>query len=152
MKIRQGFVSNSSSASFIIKTPISKKELYSLIYKEGFSWPNVLYEELEKTLKFYEKNDFLDKQGQEREEIKEVLNLFEKESSNIDLHKDNIEKVLDLYFDVKHHAIKEDKNGCEISRWISIYNCYSDFGDIIKTIIYLLTLKNKEFTWEIQDD
>jgi len=131
MKIRNGFVSNSSSASFIVKwkwkgdysseeNMLAKSllKIFSMYHKCG----DVTLEELESDDFDFKKLDGIDEDGKERlEKIREMIK--------------NTEEIDGWYVTMF---------------WICMYNENNDFGEVAKELMfYLLISGHIEYSFEI---
>ena len=159
MKIRNGFVSNSSSSSFILLINNKTEE--------------VLIEELHKELFYFLTVDrlvekFQDEIKELEERLKNTSDEFFKTAhkSRIELLKSYIEKVLSLrdegfsellkwyLANIKGITIKELRNVVFISGSCGMYNDAGDTPDLLKNILcyYMITQPNNVIGLEMKYD
>lgn len=161
MKIRTGFVSNSSSASFIIDINHPMEEVLALL-ASGSELMDMwtLHTELENVVKRYDKEEMDDIAPWMRNfatQAKEMLGLYQTVKGPMGrdrLHLDFSaqKRLVEKYLAFRHQPLRETDTGCSVLSGTTIYNDLSDFGPIIKELIFLLTVGGFVFNWEIRDD
>jgi hypothetical protein len=148
MKIRNGFVSNSSSSSFIVNINMNKNDLIKLILEnseilDAYSIKN--------DLDLYKNNPYCSKEVE-----KLLINIEEDDNHFLKILKlkNNIDsfKFYEDYLKFKNIYIEENKLSLTIKEWISMMNTYTDFSNIMKDIIFILNCCNKEYTINIEED
>ena len=160
--MRSGFVSNSSSASFIINTSISEDKLLGLIgYNSDTMNPYDIKEYLEENLESYKDYDS-EFWMKVKDQIKDMLDMYEyKErkigsyvSQELDMDAVTTRELVKKFLKYRHIHLEpaEDGSGIEVSDHITMYNSFSDFSSLSKEILFLLTVAEYPFTWEIDCD
>ena len=167
MKIRSGFVSNSSSASFILLVDLNKEDFLSL-FKEGFcryenivlGYKGILTEMVEKDSKYMEKyKDKEDLKGYEKilyNSYKESLkDLEEVEKINLDTVSEETEwiylkKILELE-SVFINPVFSDKVW-KIEGWTNMFNDYTDVPQFMQQFITLCVFKGISIKAEVRED
>ncbi|MDD5651343.1 MAG: hypothetical protein PHF86_13170 [Candidatus Nanoarchaeia archaeon] len=157
MKIRKGFVSNSSSSSYIITLDKNKADFLAdmvTAYEYGAFNVNYIVENIKKTIKECEEPDqvsisFMAEHMQNR--INDLKLLLEKiydltkiedEDKNSRYYVCNtsvIELLLTEYYNVK---IEELTKIINVSGWTPMHNSYNDMPEILKDIIIWYTFED----------
>ena len=169
MKIRKGFVSNSSSSSYIITLDKTKADFLDDMvnaYEYGAFNVNYIVENIKKTIKECEEPDqvsipFIAEHMQNR--INDLKLLLEKiydltkiedEDKNSRYYVCNtsvIELLLTEYYNVK---IEELTKIINVSGWTPMHNSYNDMPEILKDIIVWYTFEDPKVilkTKQIED-
>ena len=158
MKIRNCFVSNSSSASFIIDIQKKKKDFYKGLYHNTYTFePHTLHGKLKEYEELFKEDTLFTKT---REIIVKALSLFEvKEVTTlsfatkvISISEENLVDLFDLYFESRGMGVFEEEDNCTITSTITMYNDFADFGLIFQELIYFLTVSETPFAWKIESD
>lgn len=154
MKIRNGFVSNSSSASFVLLLNETKEDFFKKIESELYSYLN--FKEIEKeistTIKQYNISAL------KKEEIHP--NLIEAIQKNREFYLNKLdkiiracknedsEKVLDLYYNI---GVFQSNNNLKICGSTIMFNDFCDVPSILRAIssLYLFTDPSKIIKSEI---
>lgn len=151
MKIRSGFVSNSSSASFIINTRLTLTEFTKLLSENSdtFDVSEIKYK-LEKVKYDYGKKFREEILGLIKTETKTLKNGFTYTNHVVD----NMEEFLTKYLKSRgiHVIENQDDYTVTVENNITMLNQYGDFNKLIKEIVFLLTCANKDFRIEIEED
>lgn len=147
MKIRIGFVSNSSSASFVVEVKGEKEKIFNSLYKNIQSFQEEGYKKLlEQALKWDEDNLTRELTDTERkmteysikehkESLKMLAEYVKPEWGDILKIKDEKEKSFAIWKE-KHHIEKVVKGVLRLERWYCSYidDGYISFSD--STIVY----------------
>lgn len=155
MKIRNGFVSNSSSASFIVRINDDKlyphypdiesllTGLYELIdidsFKERCSW-------------WVQKEN--DQYNYHYESAKRALEIIEQLEKQKWYDRDRTLKseLVMLYCKINWVRIREEDEFVKISSECTVYNEISDVNDVLRDIVFILVHNGIEFTYEVVCD
>jgi len=167
MKTRKGFVSNSSSASFIVGVDTSIDEFLDELYYE-FNWSHFKVEEfqkeLEKEIEFNEK--YLEKFEKdlltESEDSKFLTNsaITQNKLRNECLKRlvESLSKLSPRQLTtviLNHNRIMvcARKNGkCELSGWTVMYNSVADAPEFLHTIVFWLALTGRKHKVTVERD
>jgi len=176
MKIRNGFVSNSSSASFIVTVKMDKHQLFHVLSKElGWSYLSkaafrgIVSVALEKHKEYLRK----EKKELKNKKLKEILpfdNFWEDTVKSetelldkIDKYKindykyDGEEDYINFVQDVLsyHHIflkpLFKTEDVWEFSSWTSMFNSYDDIPTLLKEIILMFAFENHEVKCIVHD-
>jgi hypothetical protein len=165
MKIRNGFVSNSSSASFIVTifdttidevcSNISEHFMYNHFSKTA------LIEKIKNQINNYNKNhellnDYNNYWIEKVRNYEEILNIIKQ-----DINKNNTSTFESLNENLALRVLKEfygvivlqDENKVILSTFTSMYNDITEIPEILKDIVvYYNFVNNKKITCEIEND
>lgn len=158
MKIRDGFVSNSSSASYIVKIHgVTFAELSNKL-KPEYSWyifdKETFVNLLNKTYKSF--NKLIDASEKQQSpmlsyyithcsKIKEHLTLLEKDIS--------FEEYLRIFFTFHQLNIIETEDYVELNNFTSMHNSFNEgMSEILKEIILFLMSEGYNVTLDKEDD
>jgi len=151
MKIRQGFVSNSSSASFIIKTKTNKKNVLRALAKDLFDKSVIQYnmkQKLESTQQYIESLKNSKDNSSLENPLKQtwLSQAVAKEKMLTDLidnvNEDNIEEMIETYLMMDLITIKRYNDATIISNFVSMYNDLNDLDRDLAYISACLTFNN----------
>jgi hypothetical protein len=131
MKIRTGFVSNSSSASFIVTVGISKNSLCELL-KDDLFW--VLQRNLESIIEMTEKYG-------EDEELNELKALTPSDYNYV-------ETILNK----RYIYLEEDGHNTKIESDTTMFNDYGDVCNLMKNILTTLVFNGIMTKGEVKED
>lgn len=161
MKIRQGFVSNSSSASFVVTAKISKEAFMKLFLEEYGSYPNIYYsfegtpinehiKELEERISKY------DTSGERKVEVflKEQSENYLKELKELKEKLDGPDKIvgIEAYLTMRDIYVSEELAGIvRIDGDTSMFNDMRNVPKIMKEMIFLLAINKIELSFNITD-
>jgi hypothetical protein len=141
VKIRNGFVSNSSSSSYIVNIKVEPKVFYNLLQAE-YGWHMFgkaeAMKDLKKEIKEHEKYSRSILQDERGEELAERL----KKLQNTDSNNRNIIKII-----LENHniLIKENADEVELESSTSMHNDFNEgVDDVLKEII-LFFLMDTEY-------
>lgn len=161
MKIRTGFVSNSSSASFVLRVDLSLKDFVDE-YSEAFcfskknNYRSKLKKdkaELEKSLKQYESDKDLERKTFLKffiDNSKERLIVLDKKLQDIEFLSEN-DSVID-FIDYRGASV-EDKESCiKFTGGIGMYNGFEDVPEVIRNILAFCAYKNIRCHLEVVSD
>ena len=168
MKIRKGFVSNSSSASFVVKVDKSIDEFLDELYNE-FEWTNfrvdrfkiVVEADIKRNEGYIEdfKKDMKNDKWQHL--TKSSIEQCELQNKGLRLLLEGLPKLskrnlVTTILNHNHVSIGASRNGkCELSGWTVMYNSASDAPEFLHMIVFYLALtypcKNYEVTVERDD-
>ena len=153
-KIRSGFVSNISSASYIIKFNMELEDFINEIYNafdyQFFKVEDHIYT-LEEQIKKYElalnkenlkKNNFKIYNQQQLNELKSKLEYLKSIRSLDDYNQDKegifiVDKIEAVKWILKHMYsvdVEEQPNWTVLKDWTSMHNSYNDVCNVLKTI------------------
>ena len=158
MKIRNGFVSNSSSASFVltVKTPLSKfSTLFSQLFPE-FSIKAFKKElrnsikECKKRVAQYEKSE----DGIHKLWLSQVQNrLQEDEITLLNLDKFSPKEQIQAYFEFYDYRLEEDElENTMLSGWTVMYNSDEDMGELFLKVVERLGKTKIKHKVEVDDE
>lgn len=153
MKVRNGFVSNSSSSSFIIniQTEHDSEAFLNDLYRSGI-------------LSTYEFKDFFLSSeefittrphiGISKEDFEWIYETLDKDSGAYftKLTPEETSRIMGYYFKLHHVYIKDTNDDIEIAEHITMYNDDGDWSGLLKDIIFFLNLLPVDFTWDIDND
>jgi len=158
MKIRTGFVSNSSSSSYIVEIKgISEQDFLNKLFAE-YSWKHFDKGEIEKDLLERIKNSKATKRDSEKDKIsvgkKAFSDLYDnwlKDSENDLIRFKEVETNEELVkFVIEHNGItiKIGEDKIELNAWTSMHNDFHDgmpqlLGEIVLFFIFDTTHKVK---------
>ena len=157
MKIRQGFVSNSSSASYIVKIQnIEEQEFFDRVacmYCKGFTFEKEHL--LELIEKFVVEAQFFCKSADSvmldywEKELKEYL-LLKKQLTKINSNED----LVKFGFNLRGIHYEYKNSNIELDSWTSMHNSFTDGLDNILQEIILEFIFNGKYniTCEIKED
>lgn len=161
MKIRTGFVSNSSSASFVLRVDMPLKD-FAEEYSEEFcfskkeNFRSKLKKdkaELEKSLKQYESDKDLEKKTFLKffiDNSKERLTVLDKKLQDIEFLSET-DTIID-FIDYKGASV-EDKGYCiKFTGDTGMYNGFEDVPEIMRNILAMCAYKNIRCYLEVLED
>lgn len=129
MKLRSTFVSNSSSASFVVEVNMSKDLLIQFLFGKSYFNEHDMFFELSKFVKKFSKYDYLRERCQL---IQETLSLWNKDT----IPEEHLNKVIETFLSPVTIIPCGDK--CRIVSSTSMFNDYDDFHIHIQKIVFLL--------------
>lgn len=153
MKIRNGFVSNSSSSSFIVTTTVSKEYLYKIIQR--LSTYDCFLENLEKD------KDYWTKQYKESNELCLSYDIYKHESEKLNLMFDKAKEAIaannrymlvDIFLAYRHIDLEEIGTVLKLSSWTSMFNDFSSVADELKEILCHLMAEKHHVQFEQVSD
>jgi len=157
MKVRRSFVSNSSSASFIIKVLMSEEKLAEVLYQNTTSFDAVsMYYKLKETgesllgSEFMSGDEFLN--ALDLFVIKEQKLVNSQEVRIFEIPKENLVKIVRLFLKAYYMSFDKIEDSVEIIKDTIMYNDFESFGLFIQKLVYLFTVTNTPFTWKIVEE
>ena len=167
MKVRIGFVSNSSSASFVLHTRFTPDEMHEVLVKDmtEFFNKNRFKKELERRL--IEMQKYIDRHNQDKEGSTEykLYTLWEKEyKQNINLLKETLKdlenistqsSLVDFMLSYYKDEIQTNQMGFAcFSGFTTMYNNDSDMGEVLCAIRDTIEAKygNNFYMIEVDSD
>ena len=135
MKVRKGFVSNSSSASFIVEVKGESKKIFNTLYENIESFQEENYKKLlEENIKWKKKKLEGDLKEFEKKTVERQIKEYEQEIGYLERHKqtdwkkvyedtDKHRKELEVYR-YNSHARRVVEGVLDLKRW-----CYSQIDD-----------------------
>jgi len=155
MKIREGFVSNSSSASYIVKIHgVTLAELWNKLapeYSYGLFCKDSFVHKLIKTIaKFKERkngdSDFAKYYEGEIDKLEEYLETLKAEDLPF-------EKFLQIFNEYNHISINECFKGVELKCDTSMHNSFDEgMSDIVQEIMFYMMSLDYKVTLEVDHD
>lgn len=144
MKIRTGFVSNSSSASFIVKFHLDKETFLSCLSEEF--WNATKEDQLQRLQQTLDKLKSDEKNGELfSSHFKNEIERTEASIKTLSTLTTNNEIVYHYLSDLHGIDIREGfNNWTEVEAWTSMLNDYSEMPDVLKQIILYFTFEHPE--------
>jgi hypothetical protein len=168
MKIRYGFVANSSSATYIITVDLTKDKLYKLIYGSESSYE---FEKIHLLGKIEEnivlENKYIQDYEKEIKELDDNANSFRKDClettrknlENSIAFKEKVEKavyddIIDLVLEYNNTRIYEKSGKTILEQFTSMHNSYNEgMNDIMKELLFILCFdSNTTFIARMEDN
>lgn len=166
MKIRMGFVSNSSSASFVLTVNLSVDDFLKTFYEEyrkQYLDRRIVRKYLEKGIK--DKGKYITEQRKEKQKGGIFKGLYSLWVSNAnrqrhflmrflkDLNEMSDEQLSNLWLlNTRVFVYKSLKKVCKIQTWTLMMNSMEDFGEGIQLVIKMLKKRNIEYSEEVLSD
>lgn len=157
MKIRLGFVSNSSSSSFILRVDMSKDNFIEEFRKEFYNSNKNLFmteltneiKELEETISKYQKEL---ESVSEKDEKQSSFTKFciDRDTNKLSMLKNTLENLSGMTENdatieqINHKGARiEDKGHCiKLHGFTSMYNSFEDVPEIMRDILAMCAYKN----------
>ena len=165
MKTRSGFVSNSSSASFIVNVDKGIDEFLDELYNE-FQYTNFRPEEFTKVVEtdIKRNQEYIDKYEKDMEkEAERVRPLTKSAIEQCEGHNKGLRALLKnlpklsqrelvtTILNYNHVSLGARKNGkCELWSWTCMYNSSSDAPDFLHMIVFYLALTYPDKKYEVR--
>jgi hypothetical protein len=163
MKIRQGFVSNSSSASFVVTVYNTNWEQFLEYLNSNFGFSifdkRRFKEEVNQKIEQYK--NFLKQQREEKKDIlwKSDTNFYKVQIEQLEKIAKNIDnlsfaELVDQVFSFNKISTTrtEGTNVVELSSWTIMYNNAEDMEPLMKNLIANMLLDNRKIKVEVISD
>jgi len=180
MKIRSGFVSNSSSASFVIKTTKYENIINTIFEGLEFAYFSKyrLSDEIKENISRFEKDLKIAKEecaklilvskeerkkGRSSDPLEWAEHDVKMSESRLNYEKEalqeietcertDIKKLVEFGFKYNRVFFKELNTGYEFKSWVSMFNDYSDMPQILKELIVVFQFKGIPIDCSVEDD